>query len=93
MRYQDMPEDERALTFPCQFPVKAMGLAQDGIKAILLEILQQNRTAYAPETIAERHSSNGKYVGVTVVITATSRAELDGIYQALAACPQILTNL
>lgn len=93
MRYQDMPEDERALTFPCQFPVKAMGLSSHAIKALLLDILHELKVAYAPSSIACRQSSNGKYTSVTVVITATSRQELDAIYEQLAACPEILTNL
>jgi hypothetical protein len=36
MRYQDIPQDQRALTFPTPFLIKAIGITEYNIIAILL---------------------------------------------------------
>ena len=36
-----------------------------------------------------RPSSGGKYLGVTITVTATSREQLDDLYRALTAHPLV----
>lgn len=93
MRYQDMPEDERALEFPARFPVKAMGKPEFDVRGVMLEVLQHCEAQYAEHDIREHRSKTGKYVSITVVITATSRQQLDNIYEGLADRPEILMTL
>jgi len=82
-----------SMEFPCEFPIKAMGLASETLHITVLEIVQR----HAPETdkhaLKSRPSSNGKYVSVTITITAKSRAQLDAIYLDLTACEQVLMAL
>ena len=93
MRYQDMPEDQQALDFPTWFPIKAIGITEYNIKAILLEVLHQCHTVYESDTITQTGSKNGKYTSVTVAITANSREQLDNIYESLQARPEIVMTL
>lgn len=93
MRYQDMPQDQRALIFPTNFIIKAMGMTEYDIKSILLSVLDYHQTEYAVESIAELGSKNGKYSSVTVSITARSRKQLDDIYEGLHSRPEIVMTL
>lgn len=93
MRYQDMPEDERALEFPVRFPVKAMGRARSDVRAALLSVLDSTHTLYREEDIREQVSRNGNFTSVTVVIQAESRSQLDDIYEQLADHPEVVMTL
>ena len=86
-------QDESALTFPCRFPIKAMGKADDDIEAILQEILLRHAPDQQDYTIKVRASGNGTYVSVTVTIEASSRAQMDAIYQDLTDHSSILMSL
>ncbi len=93
MRYVDMPEDERALSFPTRFPVKAMGKPQLGVRQAMLDVLDQCEVTYEPYSISEQASKSGKYISVTVYIMAQSREQLDGIYEGLADRPEVMMTL
>jgi uncharacterized protein len=93
MRYQDIPEGQRALTFPTDFIVKAIGKAEYNIRAVLLHVLEHNETEYAADSIAETGSKHGTYSSVTVSITARSRKQLDDIYEGLDARPEIVMTI
>lgn len=85
--------DESALVFPCRFPIKAMGLAQDDLHLRIIEIVQQHVPELTDDAVSRRASSNGKYLSVTVTIEATSREQLDAIYQDLTASEHVLMAL
>jgi putative lipoic acid-binding regulatory protein len=40
-------------------------------------------------TIEQRPSSGGKYLGITITVTATSREQLDDLYRALTSHPLV----
>jgi len=40
-------------------------------------------------TVELRESKGGKYLGVTITITATSRAQLDELYRTLSTHPMV----
>lgn len=84
---------ESVLEFPCEFPIKAMGLAADGFDALVLDIVRRHVPELKEQTLTLRSSQGGKYLSVTVVIEATSRAQLDAIYLDLTACEQVLMAL
>ncbi|MBK1647158.1 transcriptional regulator [Rhabdochromatium marinum] len=84
---------ETLLEFPCQFPIKAMGLAERDIAALFLDILQRHQVVLAPEQVRQRASTNGKWLSVTVVVQAQSKQQLDAIYQELTAHEAIVYAL
>jgi putative lipoic acid-binding regulatory protein len=84
---------ESYLEFPCQFPIKAMGLATEGLHLHVLEIVRRHAPDTGHDAMKHRASKNGKYISVTVTIQATSRQQLDAIYLDLTASEHIMMAL
>lgn len=87
---------ESLLQFPCDFPIKVMGQAtHDDLFPLVLAIVQRHAPDYAPEAhnFKTRASQNARYWALTLTIQATSRAQLDAIYQDLSRCPAVLMAL
>jgi putative lipoic acid-binding regulatory protein len=83
-------EDESPLKFPCEFPVKAMGKADCELDMIVVEIVRRHVPDLAEAAVYTRDSTAGNYVSVTVKVNATSRAQLDAIYQDLVDCEAVI---
>lgn len=83
--------EETLFEFPCQFPIKAMGKAELELELVVVEIIRR----HAPEVgaITTRPSKDGVYIAVTVIIEATSKPQLDAIYQDLTDHPHVLVAL
>lgn len=82
--------DESPLKFPCDFPIKAMGKTSANLESMVVTIIRKHVNDLGKGAIRERLSSGGKYTSVTVTIRATSRAQLDAIYQDLSDCDDVL---
>lgn len=82
-----------AIDYPCEFPIKAMGLASASLHLAILDIVQRHAPEADDSMLKSRPSSNGKYLSVTVTITAQSREQLDAIYTDLTACELVLMAL
>lgn len=85
--------DESPLQFPCSFPIKAMGRADSGFDALVVRIVRRHAPDVGEGAVTARPSSGGKYLAVTVTVTARSRDQLDAIYRDLTACEQVLMAL
>ncbi len=83
--------DETAslLTFPCEFPIKIMGLASDALAQAVLEVVLQQAPDFDAATMVMRASSAGKYLSLTCTINASSRAQLDALYRELSSHPLV----
>ena len=77
------------IEYPSQFPIKVMGLKVDGMVAAITHVAHQFDPAFDASTIELRESSGGKYLGVTVTVTATSREQLDELYRTLSTHPMV----
>jgi putative lipoic acid-binding regulatory protein len=77
-----IPEED-IFQFPCRFPIKAMGLASEDILGLFSAILKTYEASPHPDDLVWRKSGQGKYISVTATIHATSREQLENIYQAL----------
>jgi uncharacterized protein len=86
-------EPESPLQFPCAFPIKAMGKAGCDLDLIVVEIVRRHAPDLHEGAIHSRTSGQGNYVAVTVTVNATSRAQLDAIYQDLVDCEAVLMAL
>ena len=80
---------ESLIEYPSQFPIKVMGLKVDGMVAAITHVAHQFDPAFDASTIELRESSGGKYLGVTVTVTATSREQLDELYRTLSSHPMV----
>lgn len=88
-----MSETETLLEFPCQFPIKAMGKRSDDFDTIVVEIIRRHVADIREGAVTTRPSKAGTYISVTVVIEASSREQLDAIYQGLTDHPDVLMAL
>lgn len=86
-------KDQRACSFPTRFLIKAIGITDYNIRAVLLSVLESHQTEYAVDSIAELDSKHSKYASVTVSINARSHKQLDDIYDGLHARPEIVMTI
>jgi hypothetical protein len=81
------------LDFPCDFPIKVMGRKAPGFAQSVTEIVRRHAPDFDPATVEMRPSRQGRYLSVTCVLRATSRAQLDALYQELCDHPSVVMVL
>ncbi|MGH8797961.1 MAG: YbeD family protein [Caldimonas sp.] len=86
---QDNPQEQSLIEYPSQFPIKVMGANVDGFVHAVTEIARRFDPAFDAASVELRPSSGAKYLGVTVTVTATSRAQLDELYRTLSTHPMV----
>ncbi len=80
---------ESLIEYPCDFPIKVMGKNNPEFKPAVIHICQQFDKNFDVTTLEERSSKENKYIGLTVIIHTTSRAQLDEIYRTLSTHPLV----
>ena len=75
--------EETLLEFPCEFPIKMMGRDTDDFRQIARGLVEKHTGPVDDDAVQASVSANGNFVSVTVTVTATSREQLDNIYQDL----------
>lgn len=86
---QNIPPESSLIEYPSAFPIKVMGANVDGFAEAVLYIARQFDPGVDPASLATRLSKGGKYLGVTVTVTATSREQLDDLYRAMSTHPLV----
>lgn len=77
------------LEFPCRFPLKIMGRAEDQLAQIVLEIVCRHAPDFDGASMEMRASTGGNYISLTCTVTATSQEQLDNLYRELSGHPLI----
>jgi putative lipoic acid-binding regulatory protein len=83
------PAKESLIVYPSQFPIKVMGVNVEGLVSAIGHIAHQFDPVFDAGTIELRESKGGKYLGVTITVTATSREQLDELYRTLSTHPMV----
>lgn len=86
-------EQESPLQFPCDFPIKAMGKTGCNLDITVVEIVRRHAPDLAEGAVHTRDSRQGNYIAVTVTVRATSREQLDAIYQDLVDHDDVIMAL
>ena len=86
---RDIPPEPSLIEYPSAFPIKVMGTHVPGFIESIAEVARRFDPAFDANTIEQRPSSGGKYLGLTITVTATSRAQLDELYRALTGHPMV----
>lgn len=81
--------NDSLIVYPSQFPIKVMGTRVDGFVHAVTTIALQFDPSFDASTIELRESKGGKYLGVTITVTATSREQLDELYRTLSTHPMV----
>lgn len=76
-------EDAPRIEFPCPYPVKVLGRAHDEFEAVILEVMRRHAPDLDSETVSLRDSREGRFVALTVTITATGPEQLDALHKDL----------
>jgi putative lipoic acid-binding regulatory protein len=84
-----IPPEQSLIEYPSAFPIKVMGLNVDGFVHAVVQVAQQFDPGFDPASVELRPSKEGKYLGVTVTVTATSREQLDELYRTLSTHPMV----
>jgi putative lipoic acid-binding regulatory protein len=86
-------QSDTLLEFPCDFPIKVMGRAETDFDALVVEIVRRHVPDLHESAVTSRASSGGAWMSVTVTIQATSKRQLDDIYQELTAHEKVVLAL
>jgi hypothetical protein len=86
---QENPRTESLIEYPSLFPIKVMGLKVDGMVHAVTSIAEQFDPTFNAASVELRESTGGKYLGVTITVTATSREQLDDLYRTLTSHPMV----
>jgi len=81
------------LEYPCEFPLKIFGLQQEGFVTAVLEVVNKHDPGYIASSMEMRASKNARYISLTCTVRATSREQLDALYQDLCDHPSIVMVL
>ena len=77
------------IEYPSLFPIKVMGIKAEGYVHAITHIAHQFDPTFDAATIELRESKGGKYLGVTITVTATSGEQLDELYRTLSTHPMV----
>jgi putative lipoic acid-binding regulatory protein len=86
-------QDPLLIEYPCEFPIKIMGHTRAGFAQAMLEVISRHAPDFNGATLEMKSSKHGKYLSITCVINATSRAQLDALYQELCDHPMVVMVL
>jgi putative lipoic acid-binding regulatory protein len=86
-------KEETLLAFPCEFPIKVMGRRSETFESKVVEIVRKHAPDLSRDAVTSRASGKGNYIAVTVIITATSKEQLDKIYRDLNAHEAVMMTL
>jgi uncharacterized protein len=86
---REIPPEQSLIEYPSQFPIKVMGANVAGFAEAVVMIAQRFDPGFVASTVRTRPSKAGKYLGVTITITATSREQLDELYRTLSTHPMV----
>ena len=84
-----IPPEDSLIEYPSAFPIKVMGLKVEGFAEAMVALALEHDPGYDAATLERRESAGGKYLGLTLTITATSREQLDNLYRAYSTHPMV----
>ncbi len=79
----------RLLEFPCEFPMKIVGLRTVDYAEKIVAVIKKHDPAFSEKSVQMKASSNGNYISLGVLINATSQEMLDDLYRELSAHPLV----
>lgn len=77
------------ITYPSLFPIKVMGEKVEALLPAVTQVARMLDPTFDERTIELRESKGGRYLGITITVTATSREQLDELYRTLSTHPLV----
>jgi len=85
--------DETLLEFPCIFPIKMMGRDTPEFHVTARELVEKHTGPLDDSAIQSAVSRKGRFVSITVAVTARSQQQLDDIYREVTDNEDVLMAL
>ena len=89
MALPEIPPDQSLIEYPSDFPIKVMGPTHVDFAATILEVVVKHDPVFHEGKMEVRPSAKGNYTGLTVIVRATSREQLDALYSELSGHPMV----
>ena len=84
-----MTEQSSPIKYPCEFPIKIMGKSHQDFIQTVVAIVKQHAPDFQDTSMEIKASKNNTYLSITCTIHATSRTQLDALYQELYGHPMV----
>lgn len=84
---------ESVIQFPCDFTLKIVGKSEGDFEKIVLMIIKKHFPETPSSCIQKKFSKDKNYLSLSVTVFATSKMQLDSLYQALSSTKEILMVL
>jgi putative lipoic acid-binding regulatory protein len=81
--------EDSLIDYPCDFPIKVIGQSQQGFARSVAEVVVRHDPSFNMATMQTRSSSGTRYLSLTCIVRATSREQLDALYQELCDHPMV----
>ena len=78
-----MTAQNSLIDYPCDFPIKIMGRSQPGFAQAVMEVVLHHDPSFKASRMEMRSSKQARYLSLTCTVHATSREQLDALYQEL----------
>ena len=88
-----MKLEDSLIDYPCDFPIKVMGQAQQGFAQAVMEVVLRHDPDFSAASMEMRSSKAARYLSLTCTVRATSREQLDALYQELCDHPMVVMVL
>jgi putative lipoic acid-binding regulatory protein len=85
----DIAPQDSLITYPSAFPIKVMGEQVEGFVTAITNVARAFDPHFDETSLQLRPSKGGRYLGITLTITATSREQLDELYRTLSSHPMV----
>ena len=86
-------ENASLIEYPTDFPIKVMGRREPRLVQTIVGIVRRHAPDFDPATVEMRVSKKNSYLSVTCTVRATSREQLDALYQELCDHPSVVMVL
>ena len=86
-------ENASLIEYPTDFPIKVMGRREPRLVQTIAGIVRRHAPDFDPATVEMRVSKKNSYLSVTCTVRATSREQLDALYQELCDHPSVVMVL
>lgn len=88
-----METQDSLIEYPCAFPIKIMGRTEPGFAQTIVDLVKRHAPDFDPGSVEMRVSRKSKYLSLTCTVRATSREQLDALYQELCDHPLVVMVL
>ncbi len=81
------------LAFPCEYPVKLIGLDQDDFFEFAFAVLARHIPDITRSDLTSRASDGGKYLAISTTFVAQSREQVDAMYADIGSLKRFLVSM